>query len=393
LWEGADRRASIALKKVLLHVLRIVVCVGALWLVLRGLSWEDRVNLPDGRTVRVLRVEPSAVEVMDPVKGAVLVPRAVLPRDADGDVRIEHGVKSVVQRCDKRLLLFSLLLFTPVPMIQSVRLVWMLRAQDVHISYWEGVKLTYAGNLFNFVMIGTTGGDLFKAYYATQHTHHKLEAVAAIFLDRVVGLMGIVALAAVAMLFRLDDPRIRQLMPVVVLMLAGMGVGAIMYYLPVLRKVLRLGERLHWLPGLDKFRRLDRTALRMFERPKIVLGVFGCTFALQVIAVAAFTAWGLAMGMKLDAPSYYAYIGVSLVVAAIPVSFMGLGTMELALVRLFAPTNLGTKSQVVFMALGIRLVQLAWALPGVLVPLMGAHRPSPERLAELEAALQAGEES
>ena len=70
----------------------------------------------------------------------------------------------------------------------SARFVWLLRAQGIYIGYWEGIKLTYAGNFFNFVMVGTTGGDLFKAFYVAQHTRYKLEAVTTIFLDRVVGL-------------------------------------------------------------------------------------------------------------------------------------------------------------------------------------------------------------
>lgn len=377
------------MKKALVHILRVVVCAGALWLVLRGLTWNDYVTAADGRRLQVLRVEADGAEVVEPGGGRLVLPRESLVLDAEGGIRVEHGVAGIVRSCDRGLLVLSLLLFAPVPLIQSVRMVWMLRAQDVRIGYWDGIKLCYAGNLFNFMMIGTTGGDLFKAYYVTQHTHRKLEAVAAIFLDRVVGLVGIVVLAAAAMLFRLDDPRIRHLMPAVVLVLLAMAFGIVLFYLPALRKVLRAGDRLRRLPGLDKLRRLDRAGLRMFDHPRIVLGVFGCTVLLQGIAVASFYLWGLAMGMKPDMPSYYAYIGVSLVVAAIPVSFMGLGTMELSLVRLFAPTGLGTKNQVVFLALGIRLVQLAWALPGVLVPLTGAQRPSPERLAELEAAIEA----
>lgn len=380
------------MKRLLIHLLRIVVCIGALWLVLRGITWHDRLTLSDGRHVQILRVGSDGVDVQDPEKGVVTLTGSQIPRDAEGDLKIEYGIVTVVRQCNKNLLALSLLLFAPVPVIQSARLVWMLRAQDIHITYWEGVKLTYAGNLFNFVMIGTTGGDLFKAVYVAQHTHYKVEAVAAIFLDRVVGLVGIVALAAGAMLFRLDDSRIRQLMPIVLLMLAVMAVGVILFYWPALRKFLRAEQRFSWMPGLEQIRRLDRSALRMREHPSIVLGVFTFTVILQVIAVAAFYLWGLAMGMKPDIPSYYAYMGVSLVVAAIPISFMGLGTMELALVKLFAPTGLGTKGQVIFLALGIRLIQLAWALPGVLVPLMGAHRPSAEKLAELEVAMKAEEQ-
>jgi len=365
--------------------LRIVVCLAALWWVLRGLAWHDWATLTDGRKLEVLSVSETGVNAYDPQRGRISVDNAQIARHPDGERRIEYGVRTVWGKSDKRLLGLSLLLFAPVTPICIVRFVWMLRAQDIHITYWESTKLTYAGNFFNFVMVGTTGGDLYKAYYAAQHTRHKVEAVAAVLLDRVVGLSGLVMLAAVALLFKIGDPRIQQLFLWVLVLLGTLALGTLVYFLPGLRHRLRIAERLRWLPALDKLRRIDRAALRMRERPRIVVGVFGCTFALQAIAVGSFYVWGLAMGMQPDWPSYYAYLGVSLVVAAVPITPMGLGTME-ATLMLFLRGAFGTRTQVVFLALGIRLIQLFWAMPGVLVPLTGSHRPSAERLAELEEA-------
>jgi uncharacterized membrane protein YbhN (UPF0104 family) len=330
-------------KRVVIHGVRIVVCVTALWWALHGLSW--------------------------------------------------HDVPTVWNRADKRLLLLSLVLFAPSPLLAAFRFYCMLRAQDVRIGVWEGIKLTYAGSFFNFVMVGTTGGDLFKAFYAAQHTRHKVEAVAAVFLDRVAGLVGLVLLATVTMTLRLDDWRIRQLGLWVLVMLAALGAGMIVFFLPGLRERLKLAERLAWLPGLDKIRRLDRAGLRMREHPRIVFATLALTATLQIVAIGSFYVWGLAMGMRPGWPSYYAYISVALVVAAIPITPMGLGTMEAALMAFFLPGGHGTKTQVAFLALGIRLVTLVWALPGMLVPLFGLHRPSAARLAELEAEIadQAGQ--
>ena len=376
-------------KKVLVHLLRLGVCVAALWWALHGLSWHDWITLDDAQRLRVVRMDDAGVEVLD-AEGAsrVLEPEAV-PRDVDGDPIIEYGVPTIWRQSNGRLLALSFLIFAPVPVIQAARFVLILRAQDIRMGIWEGVKLTYAGNFFNFVMFGTTGGDLFKAYYATQHTPHKVEAVTAVFLDRVVGLIGIICLAAIAMTFRLDDWRVRQLFLWTLGMLALVALAVAVFYLPGLRQRLRAAERLQWLPGVDKLRRIDQAVLRMREHPRIVLGGLACSAVLQAIAIVSFSLWGQAMGMPANWPSHFAYIGVSLIVASIPVTPMGLGTMEAALI-LFLRGPFGTKNQIVFLALGIRLIQLGWALLGVLVPLTGAHRPSAERLAELEAELAAG---
>jgi uncharacterized membrane protein YbhN (UPF0104 family) len=379
-------------KRVLVHILRFVVCIAALWWALHGLSWHNWITLTDGRRLQVVSTANGRVEVLDPQGQRTSLATADVPRDPDGDPKIEYGVPAVWHQADKSLLAMSLLLFAPVPVLASIRFVRMLRAQDVRIGYWQGIKMTYAGNFFNFVMPGSTGGDIFKAYYVAQHTRHKVEAITAVFLDRVIGLIGIVLLAAAAMTFRLDDPRIRQLSVWILLMLAAMAAGLVTFYLPGLRDRLRPEQRLRWLPGIDKLLRIDRAALRMREHRGIVLAAFGYTVVLQTIAVGAFYLWGLAMGMRPDWPSYYAYIGVSLVVMSIPVTPMGLGTMEAALM-LFLRGPFGTKGQVLFLALGIRLIQFAWALLGVLVPLTGAHRPSADRMKELEAEIAVQEQA
>jgi uncharacterized membrane protein YbhN (UPF0104 family) len=91
------------------------------------------------------------------------------------------------------------------------------------------------------------------------------------------------------------------------------------------------------------------------------------TLVLQVAAAASFFCTGLALGLDLwqvSAWEVYAYFSTGEIVKAIPGPPQGLGTMELAYGFLFA--GLGSSSQVVSAALAVRLVNLVWALPGVL---------------------------
>ena len=93
----------------------------------------------------------------------------------------------------------------------AIRLVCMLGVQQVKLSLWNAIKLTFAGNFFNFALPGTTGGDLIKAYYITRFTHRKTEAVATVFLDRAVGLLGLVLLAGVMIVFTRDPSQFAEL--------------------------------------------------------------------------------------------------------------------------------------------------------------------------------------
>jgi hypothetical protein len=81
-------------------------------------------------------------------------------------------------------------------------------------------------------------------------------------------------------------------------------------------------------------------------------------------------------------PDYMVYLALGMLVAAVPITYQGLGTLD-ATLQVFFRGVYGNFSQVLFLGFAIRLVQLFWALPGALVPLTGSHGPSPEKLAQL----------
>ncbi len=83
---------------------------------------------------------------------------------------------------------------------------------------------------------------------------------------------------------------------------------------------------------------------------------------------------------------------IGFLISAIPIAPpQGFGVMESFFVLFFVKNGLSTASQAVTFALALRLIQLIWALPGVLVPLLGAHLPSKTELAQMESADDADE--
>lgn len=108
-------------------------------------------------------------------------------------------------------------------------LVW---AQDLPFRVQDALRLGFIGYLFNYVAPGAVGGDLIKAsMIAREQTERRLVAVATVFLDRVVGLVGLLVLGAVMMLFPspvLEKPQFQYVIGVfqigAVVSLLGMGV-------------------------------------------------------------------------------------------------------------------------------------------------------------------------
>ena len=71
----------------------------------------------------------------------------------------------------------------------------LLRVQSIRIGFWPAVRLHFLGLFYNNCLPGAIGGDLPRAWYVTRHTDKKLEAALSVFVDRMVGLAGMLIMA------------------------------------------------------------------------------------------------------------------------------------------------------------------------------------------------------
>jgi len=62
----------------------------------------------------------------------------------------------------------------------------------------DSLRLSFVGTFFNLVIPGAVGGDLVKAAYLARMNLPRTQAIATLLIDRVVGLVGLFYLAAIA---------------------------------------------------------------------------------------------------------------------------------------------------------------------------------------------------
>ncbi|UCG17595.1 MAG: flippase-like domain-containing protein [Phycisphaerales bacterium] len=401
-------------KKLIITSLRITIGVVALWWVLRNVKLDDRVTLPDGRTARILHRGDSHVRLeYDDDASREDLPLGRLARNDNGELAIDYGLKSILRHARKVHLLWAIIIFSPVPFLQSLRFLMMFRAQDIRLSFWECTKLCFAGNFLNFVALGTTGGDLVKAYYVCLHTDRRTEAVTTILLDRIVGLTGLVALVGLTILLFAHDARLDAFGSVSAFFLVAVVAGSTLL---VSEQARRLVHRIVPRPLPNRApddsddgppstsslpsravaslashaRRVDQTTQRLIKHKPMVLGTVLVTMALQLIALTSWQAIVHALHMPWNVSKigdYYAYLGSANVVAAIPITPQGIGTVE-AYYQEFLAGNGVTVSQVLCLAMATRLLLLLWSLPGALLTMTGGLRPD-EAIRTLDSADEA----
>jgi len=327
------------------RLLRIVVGVVALSLVARQVNWQDQVILPDGTRIPKAQADPRLLE--------------------DEQTRVEYGVKTLLENSQPAYMLAAVGVFAFVPVLMIFRWQSLLAVQGVNLSTWEVTKLTYLGLLLNFFLIGTTGGDLVKAYLVGPDK--RAEAFVSVFFDRLVGLGVLVVFAMVLAICFWRDPQVATLVKPIAVLLILVVLAGLLLVSRRARRVVRLEKWLPLAPLGHILARLDRALLayRLAYWPVVKAAVL--TLALQVLASLAGYCLGLALGMEARVWHYLLYVPLAFLIGSIPVSvFWGLGLLEGAYMKFFTSGALATGTQAAMLAMAVRLVQMFWSLPGLL---------------------------
>ena len=85
--------------------------------------------------------------------------------------------------------------------IIAVRLQWVFRVQDIHMKFKDCYYLGFVGLFYNLFLPSAVGGDVARAYYAYKHSGKKIESATSILLDRLLGFVATIIIAALGLLY------------------------------------------------------------------------------------------------------------------------------------------------------------------------------------------------
>lgn len=83
-------------------------------------------------------------------------------------------------------------------MIAFLRWFALVRLQGIRIPLADSLRLSIVGGLFNLIIPGAVGGDLVKAAYLSRMDLPRTRVIASMVIDRLLGLLGLFLLAAMA---------------------------------------------------------------------------------------------------------------------------------------------------------------------------------------------------
>jgi hypothetical protein len=267
----------------------------------------------------------------------------------------------------------------------------LLKAQSIKIGFWPAFRLHLLGLFYNNCLPGFVGGDLPRAWYVTKHTDKKLEAALSVFVDRVIGLIGMLIMAFGCYWFIPEESRedgfnfkfemnifsrlneyksifiwLGVVFTVIIVILVSNRRG---------RMLLKRGFeaiRRHGVSMLGKVRQSIR--IYCHKWPAIVAALL-LTFCCQGLTVSAMWLMGRELGIEVHAKYYFIFFPISWLLGAVPISVGGLGIMEGWLKMMFMRVGTISSENALALALCQRLLFLIVSLPGAAIHLIGAHLP------------------
>lgn len=268
----------------------------------------------------------------------------------------------VLRRADLRYLLIAYLLFVLSLVIRAYRWIVLLRGLDPTIPFRRLVRLYFVGQFFSSFLPTQFGGDVMRALELTEDTDASA-AVGTVLLDRMTGLLVLLAMGLVALPFLAA-----QMEGWLVVLLVGVAGGGLVLGALILEGRL-LRRATSWLPQA-----LSLTGQGALA--KTYAAVTGCgwwavsrAFLVSVVfnLINILINWlcGRAVGVETGLGYFFAATPILSVSGMIP-SIGGWGVREAVSTALFTPVNVDEN---VAVALGLALngITLGAGLVGGLV--------------------------
>jgi uncharacterized membrane protein YbhN (UPF0104 family) len=230
---------------------------------------------------------------------------------------------------------------------------WQLFARELHFErpVWRLFLYYLIGMCFNLVLPTSVGGDVVRAWYLDGGARRRLAAFAAVFLERLNGLLVLIALACLATaLSPLELP----------LWITG-SVWGIAACAAVGLLSMPLAARWSWLP-LPRRHQLQ-TILLALRAPRILAEATALSIFVQAANIIVVWLLGAALGAPVPAGYYWIMVPMVSLLTLLPISLNGWGVREWGMYLFLAPLGIDETTALT--------LSILWTAVNIMVSLVG----------------------
>jgi len=252
----------------------------------------------------------------------------------------------------------------------------LVRCQGISLSMVQAFRISAICFLFNFISVGSVGGDLFKALFLARGRPGKhVEAVASVLVDRAVGLFGLVLIVTAAII--VTDPagsttdtqtRLDQI-KFATAVLVSAGTACLLCLVFGGKQIDKFIVRSRTIPGVGAMLATIAAPLRMFREHRLGL-LLAIVMSLGVHLLIVVSMYLIARGLYSNPPTFSDHlviVPIGMLAAAMPIAPAGLGVFEAVIQWLYEviPAK-PTLASGTLVALVFELVKITMAIVGTI---------------------------
>lgn len=280
------------------------------------------------------------------------------------------------------LILTGLLAFICAISIASVRLKLIVDAQEnIPINFREALSLTFIGYFFNNFLPTSIGGDVMKAYYLSKKTSEKTGPFAAVFVDRIIGLITMIFMAFIAILLvgnRVIDSTTQKMIYLITLF-AALGI----LFMTNKSFAKKFSIVLRFLkPVEDKLRKAYHGIHKYKHHKILILQSLIISTISQVMFFVTIGILALSIGVRIPGLEILLRMPIISMMSLLP-SINGLGVRESSTVLLFK-SFIGTENAFVVSILWLFILFLVSLAGGVIYAVSPQFKVSLRQIEEEE---------
>ncbi len=391
----------------MVNLLKILVAVALVAFVLSNVSWRDRYQIVEkkGKDSIVHVEQPGSIRGdwrADPLRfvpegqEAEIDPRDRLAEFEGAKFELRPGLPTYLRAMDLLYFFLGSLGFFVGVFVGSLRWHWLLRVNELGVSWSQAFRLTWIGIFFNNVVPGLTGGDLVKAFYIARITGKKTRSVLTVIVDRVMGLVALAVLTGIVVFWRVGD--LPMIAYGVWAGLLGLLLASTFVLSRRLRSMLKVDRILRRLPGSRLLMSIDESLYLYRSHLPGLFFWMAASVLNHVVMVGGIYLIGEALGVGASPLDYLILVPVIQIASAVPLAPAGWGVGEALFGYLFshyayqglpmASVNVGAaievmRTRAIALSIVYRVQIMLWSLLGALFLAFQKGRASSEEMSQL----------
>ncbi|MDQ3068124.1 MAG: flippase-like domain-containing protein [Acidobacteriota bacterium] len=237
----------------------------------------------------------------------------------------------------------------------------LLRAVRVPVSGRTLLSSFLVATFFNNFLPSNIGGDFIRIADTAKAAGSKTIATLVVLVDRGIGLLGLVLVAAVGASLADHLPGTGVIGPAILWLAvaAGLGLAVLLISHPTLLvKLLGPARRLHaeWIG--ERLSRLDLVLTRLRAAPAAVAGCLAGALAVQILLVAFYVAIARSMNIPVGLWQLAVIVPMSALVQILPLSMNGFGVREATWAYYFTSIGLAIEQALLVSFMGAAMIMV-----------------------------------